>query len=75
MYGPNPSKVDSLVLTLRYPHLVAFNEVPALADLRLFSAGGGSELVEWDIPSGTVLVGIILLLTFNLNLTIPNSVH
>ena len=44
------------MFTLRYPHLVAFNEVPPLADLRLFSTGGGSELVEWDIGSGTILV-------------------
>ncbi|KAL5518589.1 UTP4 [Sanghuangporus vaninii] len=55
MYGPNPSKVDSIVFVLRHPHLLAYNEVPTLADLRLFSAGGGSELVEWDIMSGTIL--------------------
>ncbi|KAL5495652.1 UTP4 [Sanghuangporus weigelae] len=55
LYGPNPSKVDSIVFILRYPHLLAYNEVPTLADLRLFSAGGGSELVEWNIVSGTIL--------------------
>ncbi|KAH8108914.1 hypothetical protein DFH11DRAFT_1731486 [Phellopilus nigrolimitatus] len=38
LYGPNPSKVDSLVFTLKHPHLHAHNEVPALSDLRLFSA-------------------------------------
>ncbi|KAL5535151.1 UTP4 [Sanghuangporus sanghuang] len=55
LYGPNPSKVDSIVFILRHPYLLAYNEVPALADLRLFSAGGGSELVEWDIMSGIIL--------------------
>ena len=56
MYGPVPSTVDSLVFTLKYPYTLAYNQVPALEDLRLFSAGGGSELVEWDLTSGTVLV-------------------
>ncbi|KAL5534622.1 hypothetical protein ACEPAG_1085 [Sanghuangporus baumii] len=55
LYGPNPSKVDSIVFILRHPHLLAYNEVPTLADLRLFSSGGGSELVEWNIVSGTIL--------------------
>ncbi|EJD04371.1 WD40 repeat-like protein [Fomitiporia mediterranea MF3/22] len=55
LYGPNPSKVDSLVFVLRHPHLLAYNEVPSRTDLRLFSAGGGSELVEWDTASGTIL--------------------
>ena len=56
LYGPNPSKIDTLVFTLKFPYLHSANEVPALSDLRLFSAGGGSELVEWDLVHGTILV-------------------
>ncbi|KAG2750794.1 WD40 repeat-like protein [Suillus brevipes Sb2] len=47
--GPCPSKVDSLAFTLRYPDIFASDTVPACSDLRLFSSGGGSELLEWDI--------------------------
>ena len=31
-------------------------DVPSLADLRLFSTGGGSELLEWDILNGCIRV-------------------
>lgn len=62
LFGPIPSKVDSLVFTLRHPHLHSHNEVPKLSDLRLFSAGGGSELIEWDLVRGTILVRNILCL-------------
>ncbi|KLO20437.1 WD40 repeat-like protein [Schizopora paradoxa] len=55
LFGPIPSKVDSLVFSLRNPHLHSSNEVPKLSDLRLFSAGGGSELLEWDLMRGTIL--------------------
>lgn len=56
LFGPSSSKVDSLVFTLRHPHLLAHDEVPALDDLRLFSSGGGSEILEWDVAAGTVKV-------------------
>ncbi|KZP32200.1 hypothetical protein FIBSPDRAFT_723294 [Athelia psychrophila] len=50
--GPYPSKVDSLAFTLRFPSDVA--DVPSISDLRLFSSGGGSELLEWDLVRGCV---------------------
>ncbi|KAI0296605.1 WD40 repeat-like protein [Russula brevipes] len=52
--GVNPSKVDSLALTLKRPDYLHQDDVPSLADLRLFSAGGGSELIEWDVLHGTI---------------------
>jgi U3 small nucleolar RNA-associated protein 4 len=52
----NPSKVDSLALTLKRPDDLHEDDVPSLADIRLFSAGGGSELIEWDVPHGTIRV-------------------
>ncbi|KAH9947650.1 WD40 repeat-like protein [Amylocystis lapponica] len=47
--GPNPSKADSIAFSIRFPDQTAEDEVPSSENLRLFSAGGGSELVEWDI--------------------------
>ncbi|KAL4068329.1 WD40-repeat-containing domain protein [Scleroderma yunnanense] len=52
--GPYPSKVDSLALTIRYPDICALNKPPSTSDLRLFSSGGGSELLEWDIAKRCV---------------------
>ncbi|KDQ54726.1 hypothetical protein JAAARDRAFT_181268 [Jaapia argillacea MUCL 33604] len=52
--GPHPSKVDSLAFTIRYPELLGPDDVPTCSDLRLFTAGGGSELVEWDLEKGSV---------------------
>ncbi|PBK77057.1 WD40 repeat-like protein [Armillaria solidipes] len=46
--GLYPSKVDSLAFSIRYPRQLRFDEVPNLDALRLFSSGGGSELLEWD---------------------------
>ena len=54
--GPYPSKVDSLTLTIRYPDDFREDQVPTLQELRLFSAGGGSNLAEWDIQSGCIRV-------------------
>ncbi|KAI0085618.1 WD40-repeat-containing domain protein [Irpex rosettiformis] len=51
--GPYSSKVDSLAFTLRNPDAPS-DETPSLADLRLFSAGGGSELAEWDIEKSCI---------------------
>ncbi|TFK76861.1 WD40 repeat-like protein [Pluteus cervinus] len=53
--GPYPSKVDSIAFAIRHPHLIDSDDVPATSDLRLFSSGGGSELLEWDIERGTLL--------------------
>ncbi|KAF7794114.1 hypothetical protein EIP86_005244 [Pleurotus ostreatoroseus] len=52
--GPYPSKVDSLAFTLRNSDLLPADETPKFADLRLFSAGGGSELAEWDLERSCI---------------------
>ena len=57
--GPFPSKVDTLTFTLRDPGNANQGEVPALSDLRLFSSGGGSELLEWDLSMGRVRVSAL----------------
>ncbi|KAI0374397.1 WD40 repeat-like protein [Pilatotrama ljubarskyi] len=54
LVGPYPSKVESLALTFRSPRKAAQEEIPSWSNLRLFSAGGGSELVEWDIEKGCI---------------------
>ncbi|KAG1749712.1 WD40 repeat-like protein [Suillus paluster] len=56
--GPCPSKVDSLAFTLRYPDILPPDTVPSCSDLRLFSSGGGSELLEWDISRSCVRAAI-----------------
>ncbi|KZS96154.1 WD40 repeat-like protein [Sistotremastrum niveocremeum HHB9708] len=53
--GPIDSKVDSLVFTLRDPYPLHIERAWDLSNLRLFSAGGGSELLEWDLETGAVL--------------------
>ncbi|KAG9314637.1 WD40 repeat-like protein [Chiua virens] len=52
--GPYPSKVDSLTLTVRHPDTLPSDAVPSSSDLRLFSSGGGSELLEWDMGRSSV---------------------
>ncbi|KAG1810129.1 WD40 repeat-like protein [Suillus plorans] len=52
--GPCPSKVDSLAFTLRYPDIFPSEAIPSCSDLRLFSSGGGSELLEWNISHSCV---------------------
>ncbi|KAJ3828506.1 WD40 repeat-like protein [Lentinula raphanica] len=52
--GLYPSKVDSLAFVIREPHTIKQDQVPKASDLRLFSSGGGSELLEWDIETSTV---------------------
>jgi U3 small nucleolar RNA-associated protein 4 len=54
--GPYPSKVDTLTFTLRHPENLSPGDVPVLSDLRLFSTGGGSELLEWDLSKCCVRV-------------------
>ena len=58
-----PSKVDSLVFTLR-PKRNNFYGVLQLKDLRLFSTGGGSEILEWDLEGGGIIVCLSLLYLF-----------
>ncbi|KAH8100539.1 WD40 repeat-like protein [Cristinia sonorae] len=52
--GLYTSKVDSLAFTIRDPDLVPSDQTPALSSLRLFSAGGGNDLAEWDIERGVI---------------------
>ncbi|KAH9937471.1 WD40-repeat-containing domain protein [Fomitopsis serialis] len=52
--GPSPSKVDCLAFTIKNPDQVGEGGVPTLANLRLFSAGGSSELVEWDLERSCI---------------------
>ncbi|KAJ3508306.1 hypothetical protein NLJ89_g5832 [Agrocybe chaxingu] len=52
--GPYPSKVDSLALVIRHPEDLGPDDVPKQPDLRLFSSGGGSELIEWDLERGSI---------------------
>ena len=56
--GVNPSKVDSLALTLKQPNDLREDDVPSITDLRLFSTGGGSELTEWDMVHATIRVRV-----------------
>ena len=48
--------MDSIAFAIRHPDDLKPDDVPSSADLRLFSAGGGSELLEWDIPRSSVRV-------------------
>ncbi|KAJ6604429.1 WD40-repeat-containing domain protein [Mycena vulgaris] len=52
--GPYPSKVDSIAFAIRHPGDIPTDAVPSCSDLRLFSSGGGSELLEWDMARGCV---------------------
>ncbi|KAH6917613.1 U3 small nucleolar RNA-associated protein 4 [Coprinopsis sp. MPI-PUGE-AT-0042] len=54
MCGPYPSKVDSLAFVIRHPDNFEEDQVPKISDLRLFSSGGGSELIEWDVNSSRI---------------------
>ena len=54
--GPYPSKVDSLAFVIRHPDDLEPDDVPIQSDLRLFSSGGGSELIEWDLERGCIRV-------------------
>ncbi|CCA72004.1 related to UTP4-U3 snoRNP protein [Serendipita indica DSM 11827] len=47
IFAPRPSKVDSLAFAWRDPSGECAPD--NLDSLRLFSAGGGSELTEWDL--------------------------
>ncbi|KAJ6509309.1 WD40-repeat-containing domain protein [Mycena vitilis] len=52
--GPYPSKVDSIAFAVRHPDDLSAEGVPSCSELRLFSSGGGSELLEWDMDRGCV---------------------
>ncbi|XP_006454787.1 hypothetical protein AGABI2DRAFT_198370 [Agaricus bisporus var. bisporus H97] len=54
MPGPYPSKVDSLTFVIRYPDDLDSDDIPSVSDLRLFSSGGGSELLEWNLDLSCV---------------------
>ncbi|KAF6766256.1 U3 small nucleolar RNA-associated protein 4 [Ephemerocybe angulata] len=61
--GPYPSKVDALAFTIRYPDEINEDDVPQLSDLRLFSSGGGSELIEWDIQRSRIKTAPVRILS------------
>lgn len=56
MPGPYPSKVDSLAFIIRHPDDLDTDDTPSISDLRLFSSGGGSELLEWNLERSCVKV-------------------
>jgi U3 small nucleolar RNA-associated protein 4 len=58
--GPYPSKVDSLAFAIRFPNPASAGNVPTLSDLRLFSAGGGSELLEWDLGRSCIKASALI---------------
>ncbi|KAG8843287.1 U3 small nucleolar RNA-associated protein [Tulasnella sp. 330] len=64
--GPLDSKVDSLVFAYRDPKRFFRSSLksqskhkkepaPTLMDLRMFSSGGGTDIVEWDLCTGSIL--------------------
>jgi hypothetical protein len=57
--GPYPPKVDSLIFVIKYPDDLEPDAAPTSKDLRLFSSGGGSELIEWDLERSCILVGVL----------------
>ncbi|KIL71045.1 hypothetical protein M378DRAFT_66031 [Amanita muscaria Koide BX008] len=52
--GLYPSKVDSLAFIIRHPDELGPDDNPTWSDLRLFSSGGGSELIEWNLERGCI---------------------
>ncbi|EIW86524.1 WD40 repeat-like protein [Coniophora puteana RWD-64-598 SS2] len=54
LVGPCLSKIDSMAFVLRYPDAMSPDASPTWSELRLFSSGGGSELVEWDLQKGCI---------------------
>ena len=61
--------MENLALALRSIGDIKHGQVLSLHDLRLFSTGGGSELVEWDIERNEVMVRLKLVGTlYGLNL-------
>ena len=50
--------MESLAFAIRDRDAVSEDQVPSLSQLRLFSTGGGSDLIEWDIEKGCIRVGI-----------------
>ncbi|KAI6133326.1 WD40 repeat-like protein [Pisolithus croceorrhizus] len=61
--GLATTQVDTLALTIRFPDIFPSSKVPTLSDLRLFSCGGGSELLEWDIARSCVRMALVRLLS------------
>ena len=63
--------MDSLAFAIRYPDDLGPDDVPTQAQLRLFSSGGGTDLIEWDLNRGCIRVGtsntiIDIIIIFNL---------
>ena len=73
--APNPSKVDSLAFAIRNPYSHPTGSVLALTDLRLFTTSGGKDILEWDIPSGTVKVPIGNFTLILMKLSVSNFIE
>lgn len=60
LYSPNGTKIESLVFTLKQSFLATSSRrVANLHDVRLFSSGGSSDLIEWDLNLGCILVRLV----------------
>ncbi|KAG8994177.1 U3 small nucleolar RNA-associated protein, partial [Tulasnella sp. 427] len=53
--GPLRSKVESIAFALRSPRRHDLRNPPGLSDFRLFSSGGGTDLVEWDLTTASIM--------------------
>jgi U3 small nucleolar RNA-associated protein 4 len=49
---------------MRHPDEFKPDDVPSCSDLRLFSAGGGNELLEWDIDTASVKVRMMNIMQY-----------
>jgi U3 small nucleolar RNA-associated protein 4 len=57
--------VDSLAFAIRNPGSLTSEEVPSCSNLRLFSSGGGTELLEWDLRRACVRARIFAIAIIN----------
>ncbi|KAG8903326.1 U3 small nucleolar RNA-associated protein [Tulasnella sp. 403] len=56
--GLQNGKIESLAFSIRQPRRFSLNNPPSLHDLRLFSTGGGTDVLEWDLLAGTIVRSI-----------------
>lgn len=60
---------------IRHPEDLGEDDVPTFSDLRLFSSGGGRELLEWDLERSCIRVCFSVLfrqVSFNIFLSKEN---
>ena len=58
---------------IRHPEDLGENTVPTLSDLRLFSSGGGRELLEWDLEHSCIRVCFLVCCSDRSHLTFFSS--